>query len=289
MKIGTTTDVLTVNGDEHEAIRTAAALGYTALDYTYFAHDKDDSVYLSDNWEDYARSLRKTADACGISFSQMHAPMPAPIGAEPNEERVRKLTERGFFVAEILGANVFVIHARHTRESAMGMPDEAARIAALREYESYLPFAKQTGVKIGVENLFACDPFTKRLCKSHCSTPEEVLWFLEKLGREHATACLDTGHANIIGISCADFVSSLHDALGCLHVHDNHALLDEHIAPFGGTIHWDEFIDALRRVGYNGAFSYEAFGAFSNQMSFAQRKTTASYLLHTANNLLLSD
>jgi sugar phosphate isomerase/epimerase len=42
-----------------------------------------------------------------------------------------------------------------------------------------------------------------------------------------------------------------------LHVHDNRASLDMHLMPYLGKTKWDDFISALKDIGYNGVFSFE--------------------------------
>ena len=42
-----------------------------------------------------------------------------------------------------------------------------------------------------------------------------------------------------------------------LHIHDNNGFEDEHMAPFLGTIDWEDFCKALRQIDYSGALSLE--------------------------------
>ena len=48
------------------------------------------------------------------------------------------------------------------------------------------------------------------------------------------------------------------------HIHDNHGYSeipknedDEHILPFQGNINWEKFMQALRKINYNGVLVYE--------------------------------
>lgn len=56
-------------------------------------------------------------------------------------------------------------------------------------------------------------------------TAEEIVSYLEELNSDVFVACLDTGHANINGISAAHMVKVLNQHLKVLHVHDNYAAL----------------------------------------------------------------
>ena len=70
--------------------------------------------------------------------------------------------------------------------------------------------------------------------------------------------CLDTGHLNMAGGNCADFVRKAGKKLKALHITDSIRERDDHIFPHGaGTIDWKEFMKALREVGYEGLFNFE--------------------------------
>ena len=70
-------------------------------------------------------------------------------------------------------------------------------------------------------------------------------------------ACLDTGHANINGISAAHMVKVLNQHLKVLHVHDNYAALDQHLLCGYGTIDWNAFSQSLHDIRFDGVISLE--------------------------------
>jgi len=72
--------------------------------------------------------------------------------------------------------------------------------------------------------------------------------------------CLDTGHLQWAGDSCAEYVYAAGSKLKALHITDCAGKGEriDHIFPFGpGKVNWKDFIKALREVGYNGLFNYE--------------------------------
>lgn len=63
--------------------------------------------------------------------------------------------------------------------------------------------------------------------------------------------CLDTGHANMAeGIM--PYINNFRDKLVCVHYHDNKANNDEHLPVGEGTVPWQELVDGLTKINYNG-------------------------------------
>lgn len=259
MRIGISSECLMKKyHDERQAIRKYAELGITALDYSGFLHDGPDSVYLQDGWEDYARSLRETADECGIVFSQAHAPMLFYGDAPAVFQRKMEVTRRFFRVCEILGAPYLVIHPRMFPDGINGQKAEEYLSLNVEFYRSLLPLAEKHGVSIALENMFGWDPVVKRLCRTTFSTMEEILECARRLDSKWVVVCLDTGHANIHRESPAIAARKLGKYLKCLHVHDNWSVQDDHLVCGYGNIDWDEFLETLKEIGYDGEFSSEA-------------------------------
>lgn len=89
--------------------------------------------------------------------------------------------------------------------------------------------------------------------------PGDLINLVDKIGSEKIGICLDTGHLNTMGLfHIADTVRNFGKRLKALHLHDNDGILDQHYLPFMGTINWKDFIYALREIGYDGYFTYEA-------------------------------
>jgi sugar phosphate isomerase/epimerase len=53
-------------------------------------------------------------------------------------------------------------------------------------------------------------------------------------------------------------VRSLGSRLKALHIHDNGGIYDDHTAPGFGNVKFNEFCTALKEIGYDGDFVYEA-------------------------------
>jgi sugar phosphate isomerase/epimerase len=67
-----------------------------------------------------------------------------------------------------------------------------------------------------------------------CRFPEELIGMTE--GIEGIGMTFDFGHANTVGKVC-DFLPHIQKA-DHIHIHDNHGVVDEHLALGDGTIDW---------------------------------------------------
>lgn len=75
--------------------------------------------------------------------------------------------------------------------------------------------------------------------------------------------CFDTGHAHACRVDIETALAALDGRVEALHIHDNDGVSDQHLAPHMGTVDWDKFARALRRIRYRGAISFETFNLFS--------------------------
>jgi sugar phosphate isomerase/epimerase len=69
-----------------------------------------------------------------------------------------------------------------------------------------------------------------------------ALGHLTRLG-----ACLDLGHAHI-ATGIAEAIQTLGSRIVSVHVHDNHAVRDEHLWPGDGNIDWPAAAAALQSL-----------------------------------------
>ena len=127
-------------------------------------------------------------------------------------------------------------------------------------YRRLIPYAKEYGVKIGVENMFQVDPRRKYIICDTCSEINEFVRYIDTLDSEQIVACLDIGHIGLVQQKeeAWDYIRVLgHDRLKSLHVHDNNYQNDLHMLPYTGMINWQEVIKALGEIDYDGDFTYE--------------------------------
>jgi sugar phosphate isomerase/epimerase len=116
--------------------------------------------------------------------------------------------------------------------------------AIYQSLEILVPFAGDRGVRLTLENI-PNKLSLARMCQ-----------FLQEAGLEQVGICFDAGHANLES-DPASQIGAARDWIVTTHLHDNHGYRDEHLPPFGGTIHWPDVLRALAKIHYAGCLLLE--------------------------------
>ena len=250
---------------EREGLRILKGAGFDALDLTLCdISRKSDYIFAKDDAVQYAEQVKKWADEEGIFFNQAHTPFSFHWDA-PNEleERFFPLTIHSFKIAAAVGADVVVVHPYtygYTENTAEELFDFNIKL-----YKRLIPYAKDLGIRIGLENMYRKEPKRGIYVPSVCGTEDEFIRYMDTLDSEQVVACLDLGHCSLVGIEAQDFIRALgHDRLKALHVHDNAYRADDHTLPGAGKMNWEEITKALAQIDYSGIFTYEADSFLNN-------------------------
>lgn len=92
-------------------------------------------------------------------------------------------------------------------------------------------------------------------------TLEKIKGFITGVDADNLGVCLDTGHADMAGLDCVDFVHDAGSLLKALHIHDNVGPEDNHVLPYElSSIPWDRVLAALAEIAYKGVFNLEIPG-----------------------------
>jgi sugar phosphate isomerase/epimerase len=210
----------------------------------YHTNEHDESFYLD---------LKKCAQEKGLTICQAHAPFPSSY---TDEERTAKRFDEivtSMRNASYLGAPMIVVHpCVHLDFNTEGNPEKLFEIN-LDFYKKLIPYAKEFGIKIAIENINYV---------SITSTPERLIRLYDALNDPVFTICFDVGHCMFEGVDPAVAIRTLGDRLvnGCTHVHDNFGSSDEHTLPYYGGVDWESVMKALADIGYKGDLNYEASG-----------------------------
>lgn len=248
MKISTEIGMFSAIDDCKKIVKLVKDAGFEAYDCTMCA--KPTSTALnSDGYLEWAKDLRDYADSIGIECNQSHAPFPSARrgDAEYNESIFPKIV-RAIEMSGVLGAKVCVVHPvqEYTVEENIQL------------YKRLEPHARKAGVKIGLENLYGAKD-GKLVCAA-CSPHDNFKRHLDLLPADVFTACLDIGHAEILGeeTSAVQMIETLGDRLTAMHLHDVDKARDNHFLPFILKVDYAPIIEALRKVGYQGDITLEA-------------------------------
>jgi sugar phosphate isomerase/epimerase len=244
MLLSTQTQALSAAFGDIKAVQILADNGFDAADYSMFGMENN-SHYLNDSSSDvHIKELRHVADECGIIFNQSHAPFPSYIsGKDDYNGHIAVAIRRSIEISAALGAKIIIIHP-----VTFSDPDRQ-REFNLNFYSDLRSTLRTCGVKAALENMFSWDNTAKRISHAACSTPEQFCEYLDTLGYDDFTACLDLGHCGLVGLAAADMIKALgHDRLGALHVHDNNFVNDLHTLPFLYKLDWEAICTAIRDI-----------------------------------------
>lgn len=248
-----------------------AQAGFTGIDF-----NTDLPEYHSEeHGEVFYKELRAYAESRGIAFSQAHAPFSSSfVEPEKNEQRFQEII-RGMRHSAWLGAEMIVVHPCCHLDYMVEENREELFRYNLAFYRSLIPYAKEVGIQIAIENI----------PKSITGTAEGLIRLYEELNDPTFVICYDVGHANRMGINPAEMVLQLGSRIKCTHVHDNMGNSDSHFLPFQGNIDWESVMQAFADIDYQGDFSYEA-GTFVKRVPVEMRALSAKYMADVGHYLM---
>ena len=240
-------------GDEY--YQKTKSLGFLYHDFNMSNTSTPLYSDIEDESEKLIRKEKRLADKAGATIWQVHGPWrwpPADDTAEARAERFEKMA-RSIRAARLLGAKYWVIHPI----MPFGIDDiKQNKSAQTKELNiefmrQLLEVAKREEVTVCLENM----PFKK----FSISSPAAIIEIVEEIGDPAFAMCLDTGHANVNAEwdSPAEAIRKYGKYIKALHIHDNRGNNDDHLAPFEGTIDWEDFSSALKETDFNGVISLE--------------------------------
>ncbi len=113
-------------------------------------------------------------------------------------------------------------------------------------------FARPLGVRLLVENLL-----------SEVTTPQHLVTILEMGHLNNVGICLDVGHAHMT-VGTAEAITAFGARIASVHVHDNHAVKDEHLWPGDGTIDWPATAKSIKALATPDAIVIELDSALAD-------------------------
>lgn len=254
-----------------EMATLAAECGFTALDCSLESMIREDSPFMQENWKDYTQSVLAAFRHAGLTCNQTHAPFSFGRDAFLNEtiyeERVFPALVRSIEISGMLGAKATVVHPLHYYHNYADKEDVFRR--NMKFYRTLLPYAKEYGVKIAVENMWDRDARRKYITHDTCSRKEEFARYVDELDSPYAVACLDIGHVGLAPQEDEAWDCIRHlgrDRLQALHIHDNDYIGDLHGTVYSGKIDWRQVTKALGEIDYQGDFTYEVSSAYFKYM-----------------------
>ena len=234
---------------EENTFKLFKQVGFEGVDYSFNALGNGTAIDLENHIEK-AKESKRLLDKYNLICNQAHAPFAFKFGEEMSEKNKNYFDViKALEYASIIGAKCIVVHA-------IKVPVGEDFISYNYEYyKSLEPYAKKFGIKIAVENLL----------NSKFWLPANLSGFVKMLASDVFCACVDVGHAAIVGVEPENFIAGMEkDMIACIHLHDTDGQVDRHWIPFQGNHNWENILRALVEYGFDGDMNLEVIHSFDN-------------------------
>lgn len=238
-----------------ESMKVVTEAGYKTLDFNFDSYCVNNEWMNTDSWKEHILSARELGDKLGVSWSQSHSRIYNWSGAikDSRYEYENLLIKRSLKGASMLGCKTITMHPYQINDDVWYSRKKSMSVN-IEEFKRYADILGDSKVKIAIENMIEAPQGPRRFC----SSSEELNELLDALGDDERFGITwDTGHANITGVNQGEALRSFGSRLVALHINDNRSQRDDHLAPYYGTIDWDDVLKGLADVGYSGDFTFE--------------------------------
>ena len=236
-----------------------SSAGYDRVDISFWDVSVPGKWLDAPDWEDTVAKLGELTKTYNLPVHQTHGNTYSgkewDDPAYPLHDFQLRSNLRAIRGTAILGGKWVVLHPMNLPRDPLYSPAKAKE-AALRKLEPMIEEAKKNGVGIAVENMVDFRGRRRRYCGGDIY---ELIDLVDTINDPSVGICLDTGHANLASVNVPAAIRAIGSRLKATHINDNHAgEADEHLFPYFGTVNWTDTVRALKEIGYEGDFAYEA-------------------------------
>lgn len=188
-----------------------------------------------------------------FEISQGHLWLKAKICSD--DTAVKKLC-RWIDLYEAIGIKNMVLHCDNLESTNLSKEEKTEKnVEKLRVLAEYI---ENKEITICLENLRARSSDSKEGIDYGA---DDLLNIIKRVGSSKFGICLDTGHLNLTLKNQRYFILKAGEKLKALHIADNEGSVDQHLMPFSrGRVNFEEVVQALTEIGYNGVFNLEIPG-----------------------------
>ena len=250
------------------ALDIAKEIGTDGVDFDLllFDYTKEESIYAKGDAavEEYFTGIRKYAEGLGLEIAQTHGRLKGFVNIPEADDALVENARLDCIATRALGAKYCVMHTTTTIHMGRDAAPELMHRLNYDMFTRILPFAKEQGIKIATETF---GDATKLDCIDFFGDCKEFIDGYERIvsGSDCADSlcvCMDTGHTNKAtryqnNPPVGEVIRRLGSKIEVLHLNDNDTLTDQHKIPMTGTVDWEDVMNALDEIGYNGWYNLE--------------------------------
>lgn len=265
------------DGNPEAAFSFIRDCGFEAVDFGLNMHIDTHKIRVGDMGEfyeqtveellEYYRPIKAAADKYGVAFAQAHGPYPMTVAEHPHVyEYLLTVVEKMLAICQLLECPMLIVHPVIVRNR------QEEWELNMQMYRRFIPAMKKYGVKICLENMFTVA--NRRKTGRACTNIDDACRYIDTLNEEAGEAlfgfCYDVGHATLTCNDIYEDIKQLDHRLIALHIHENDARVDLHQIPYMArttkkelNTNWEEFLLALKEIGYRGPLNLETFGSLT--------------------------
>lgn len=217
---------------------------------------------------DYYRPVKEAAEKHGVTLAMAHAIFPLHCSAKPEfDQYLVQTVIKQFAVCQFLSIPALVVHPITNADRAYEWEQN------MNLYSQLIPYAKEYGVKICLENMF--EWVGSHGVRRACADADEACRYIDTLnalaGEDVFGFCYDVGHANLLSCNIYEDLKTLGKRVTILHIHENDGWMDRHCIPYtykaAGNkciTDWEGFLKGLKEIDYVGPLNFETFAALKD-------------------------
>lgn len=161
---------------------------------------------------------------------------------------------RAIDITKQLESQCTVIHPPVALHKLEEYNEQAEYDMVMTQLAPLVDYANRVGVQLSLENMNCYHKNFPYPVRRFCSDPETLCKTADALG---IGVCWDTGHANISELKQSEALEYVGSRLKMVHINDNFGKDDLHVAPFVGTVDWQDTMQGFRKTGFDGYFNFE--------------------------------
>ena len=252
--------------------------GFSCVDFSLSHYLKNTDIYKGNlntffdksiqELEDYFKLQKLAAKSSNINIHQMHMPYPmyVPGGDRSLNEYLQKVVApKSIKICAFLDCHYIVVHGFKLTHYLGSEEAEWQQTEAF--LDKLAPLAKEFNITMCIENLY--DNLAGHLIEGPCCNARKAAERIDRMNNKYKAEvlgfCLDTGHANLVGINFETFITTLGDRLKVLHIHDNDGVTDLHQIPYtftrtrenNSSTDWPGFLRGLHNIKFSKVLSFE--------------------------------